>query len=91
VLAFVLLDGMLAQLARTFGLAVACCAQRVNSLVAVIVLHTLWGMVQFLGAIHGPTSTASSGSASSPTRPSPRPCGGWRSAGSPALPLRQGR
>jgi membrane protease YdiL (CAAX protease family) len=53
VLAFVPLDGMVQQLVLTFifGLAMACFALRVNSLVPLIVFHALWDMVQFLGDI----------------------------------------
>ena len=53
VLAFVPLDGMAMQLGLTFifGLAMACFALRVNSLVPLIVFHALWDMVQFLGGI----------------------------------------
>ena len=53
VLAFVPLDGMVQQLVLTFifGLAMACFALRVNSLVPVIAFHALWDMVQFLGDI----------------------------------------
>lgn len=52
-LAFVPLDGMLQQMGLTFifGLAMACFALRVNSLVPVIIFHALWDMVQFLGGI----------------------------------------
>lgn len=55
VLAFVPLDGMVQQLILTFifGLAMACYALRVNSLVPVIVFHTLWDLVQFLGILWG--------------------------------------
>ena len=54
-LAFVPLDGMVQQLVLTFvfGLAMACFALRVNSLVPLIVFHALWDMVQFLGGIYG--------------------------------------
>lgn len=54
VLAFVPLDGMLQQLFLTFifGLAMACYALRVNSLVPLIVFHALWDMVQFLAGIY---------------------------------------
>lgn len=54
VLAFVPLDGMLMQMALTFvfGLAMACYALRVNSLIPLIVFHALWDMVQFLGGIY---------------------------------------
>ena len=53
VLAFVPLDGMAMQLGLTFifGLAMACFALRVNSLVPPIIFHALWDMVQFLGGI----------------------------------------
>ena len=55
VLAFVPLDGMVQQLVLTFvfGLAMACFALRVNSLVPLMVFHALWDMVQFLGGIYG--------------------------------------
>ena len=55
VLAFVPLDGMVQQLILTFifGLAMACYALRVNSLVPLIIFHALWDMVQFLGGIWG--------------------------------------
>ena len=55
VLAFVPLDGMLQQLALTFvfGLAMACYALRIDSLVPLMVFHTLWDMVQFLGGLWG--------------------------------------
>ena len=54
VLAFVPLDGMLQQLVLTFvfGLAMACYALRVNSLIPLIVFHALWDMVQFLGGLY---------------------------------------
>jgi membrane protease YdiL (CAAX protease family) len=54
VLAFVPLDGMLQQLVLTFvfGLAMACYALRVNSLIPLIVFHALWDMVQFLGELY---------------------------------------
>ncbi len=54
VLAFVPLAGMLVQLGLTFifGLALACYALRINSLVPLIVFHALWDMGQFLGAIY---------------------------------------
>lgn len=53
VLAFVPLAAMLLQLALTFvfGLALACYAMRIKSLVPLIVFHALWDMVQFLGNI----------------------------------------
>ena len=53
VLAFVPLDGMVQQLVLTFifGLAMACFALRVNSLVPLMVFHALWDLVQFLGEI----------------------------------------
>jgi membrane protease YdiL (CAAX protease family) len=53
VLAFVPLDGMVQQLVLTFifGLAMACFALRVNSLVPLMVFHALWDVVQFLGDI----------------------------------------
>jgi uncharacterized protein len=55
VLAFVPLDGMVQQLILTFifGLAMACYALRVNSLVPLIIFHALWDMVQFLGGLWG--------------------------------------
>ena len=55
VLAFVPLDGMVQQMGLTFvfGLAMACYALRVNSLVPTIVFHALWDMVQFLGGLLG--------------------------------------
>jgi membrane protease YdiL (CAAX protease family) len=55
VLAGVPLDGMVQQLGLTFvfGLAMACYALRVNSLIPVIVFHALWDMVQFLGGLYG--------------------------------------
>lgn len=55
VLAFLPVDGMVYQLALTFvfGLAMACFALHLNSLVPVMVFHTLWDMVQFLGGVYG--------------------------------------
>jgi uncharacterized protein len=55
VLALLPLPNMLMQLVLTFifGLVIACAALRVNSLVPVIVFHTLWDMVQFLGGLWG--------------------------------------
>ncbi|MCZ8105641.1 MAG: CPBP family intramembrane metalloprotease [Burkholderiales bacterium] len=54
VLAFVPLDGMLMQLGLTFvfGLAMACYALRINSLVPLMVFHALWDMVQLLGGLY---------------------------------------
>jgi len=54
VLAFVPLDGMLEQLGLTFvfGLAMACFALRINSIVPLMLFHALWDMVQFLGGIY---------------------------------------
>lgn len=53
-LAFVPFDAMLQQMLLTFvfGLAMACYALRINSLVPVIVFHALWDMVQFLAIIY---------------------------------------
>jgi membrane protease YdiL (CAAX protease family) len=55
VLAFVPLEGMVQQLALTFvfGLALACFAIRVNSLVPLMMFHMLWDLVQFLGTVYG--------------------------------------
>jgi membrane protease YdiL (CAAX protease family) len=55
VLAFVPLDGMVEQLGLTFvfGLAMACYALRVNSLIPLMVFHALWDTVQFLGGLYG--------------------------------------
>jgi len=55
VLAFLPVSNMLLQLVLTFtfGLAIACFALRVNSLVPVITFHALWDMVQFLGGLWG--------------------------------------
>lgn len=54
-LAFLPLPSMLLHLvpAFTFGLAIACFALRVNSLVPVITFHALWDMVQFLDGLWG--------------------------------------
>jgi membrane protease YdiL (CAAX protease family) len=54
-LAGVPFDGMVQQMGLTFvfGLAMACYALRANSLVPVIVFHTLWDMVQFVGGEFG--------------------------------------
>lgn len=53
ILAFLPFDAMLSQLGLTFiyGLAFACYAIRLNSLIALMICHALWDMVQFLGAI----------------------------------------
>jgi membrane protease YdiL (CAAX protease family) len=55
ILAGLPVENMLAQLVLTFvfGLAMACYALRINSLIPVIVFHTLWDLVQFLGGIFG--------------------------------------
>ena len=52
-LAYVPLDGMVQQMALTFvfGLAMACYALRLNSLVPLMTFHALWDMVQFLGGV----------------------------------------